>query len=774
MHKPKNRWIWIPSWTAKDEEEPAVVLFRKNMILDTVPEEFCIHISADTRYKLYINGRLCEIGPTKGDEEIWFYDVVDVASFLKPGDNIWAIMVLRYPMDNRNGNMSLFRTSTPGLHIESVESDMKGNPLWKSDRTWKTKKLDGYHIVSENPYFAPLQIYERNTGSKDMIGWMGEKFDVSEWENAQEYNIYTMSGNTSPGNLKERTIPFMKKIPRRFAGISRVNESVLGAEKWKAFLSGAESIAIPSYCTESIDIDAGELMTGFLRLEMIGGKGTRLDLHQAECYVESIPRITSYDDLPKKGDRTDASKGLLAGNSDIYDACGLGTEEKPEVFEPFWFRTYRFIRLTVHTREEALTLTNFDYLETGYPLEVVTHVDVSDVTMKDVWDISERTLKRCMHETYEDCPFYEQLQYAMDSRSQILYTYAVSADDRLARRCISDFRRSQKYNGLLMASYPNVSPGVIPGFSIFYIAMLYDHMMYFGDKDLVRHHILAIDGILEYYHRHRDEHDLIKKIGDINLPDRYWSFIDWTAEWGETNGVPTATLQGPITMESLLYVLGLQYAVELNRYIGRSQIAEMYEGRMHRMQDAINLHCRGYHGMIKDGPDCNIYSQHCQVFAVLTDTISVEDGRRYLLETLEHKQDYAQCSVAMMYYVFRALEKCEIYEKTDELWDIWRQMVENHMTTCAEDSLNSRSDCHAWGALALYELPSVVLGIRPAAPGYEKASIKPVTGKLSWAKGQVITPKGMVKVSWKKDGGELKIDTELPENLDETWITKEL
>ena len=124
-------------------------------------------------------------------------------------------------------------------------------------------------------------------------------------------------------------------------------------------------------------------------------------------------------------------------------------------------------------------------METGYPLEIQSEVKTSDKSLDDIWDISARTLKRCMHETYEDCPFYEQLQYAMDSRSQILYTYAVSADDRLARKCIDDFRRSTKYDGLLNCSYPNRMRNVIPGFSIYYIGMIYDHMMYFGDRQLV-------------------------------------------------------------------------------------------------------------------------------------------------------------------------------------------------------------------------------------------------------------------------------------------------
>ena len=157
---------------------------------------------------------------------------------------------------------------------------------------------------------------------------------------------------------------------------------------------------------------------------------------------------------------------ILTGISDHYAVSGHGIEDMPETYTPFWFRTFRFIRLTIHTADASLTLADYSYESTGYPLEVKSRVETSDPTWASIWDISLRTLRRCMHETYMDCPFYEQLQYAMDSRSEILYTYAVSMDDRLARQCMDDFRRAQRYDGLLNCSYPNSEPNVIPGFSI--------------------------------------------------------------------------------------------------------------------------------------------------------------------------------------------------------------------------------------------------------------------------------------------------------------------
>ena len=349
----------------------------------------------------------------------------------------------------------------------------------------------------------------------------------------------------------------------------------------------------------------------------------------------------------------------------------------------------------------------------------------------------------------------------MDSRSQILYTYMVSGDDRLARACMDDFRRSQRYDGMINCSYPCYEPNIIPGFAVYYILMLWDHMMFFGDKGFLRGHLACMDGILNFFGSNLDGRGLVGKIGGVNGRSRYWSFIDWTDQWDETSGVPCATLKGPITMESLLYVYGLQAAAEVSEFVGRKGTAEEYRARVESVQAAVREHCTGRNGMITDGPGVEEYSQHCQVFALLTDTLSVEQSRANISETLDNPGEYAQCSVAMAYYLFRALEKAGIYERTEKLWDIWREMVENNLTTCVEDNVRGRSDCHAWGALALYELPAVVLGVRPSAPGFAKVEVKPVPGHFTWARGCVATPRGEVRVSWRADGkGGIEVETE--------------
>lgn len=754
----RKNWITLRTVT---KDRPVRMLFRRTFFFDGIPEKAPFLVSADSRYKLYVNGKLVEVGPCKGDREIWYYDTLELASYMKTGKNVIAVEVLHYPAEHGKGSFSIFRTGHPGLFVIGKAENHHGTIDLSADDEWKGCVDDGFSIIRESDIFAPLQVLEERRAIPELIHWNREDYDDSAWENVVFDT--SLSAEFSPGNLNERVIPFLYRTDKKFID-TRIIESDAGQNDFDAFLSGEQSIMVAKGQKMIVEINAGEEETGYLHLLMAGGKGSNIRILTSEGYVQEGFQGDLHN--PYKKDRLDTECGYLHGFTDTYYPAGNGTVNSPEEYSPFWFRTFRFIRLEVTASEEPITLLSFYYTETGYPLEVKTTAVADDPDFSAIWDISERTLRRCMHESYEDCPFYEQLQYAMDSRTQILYTYAVSGDDRLARKCMEDFRRSQRYDGLTNSSYPNYESNVIPGFSIYYILMLYDHMMYFGDKTLLREHLPHIDRVLGFFHKHLTREGYVDKIGGLNGKDRFWSFIDWAPEWDATSGIPPATLKGSITMESLLYIYGLQAASQIALYLGYRELFDEYDRETDQVRNAVRAHMAGKQGMLMDGPGVEEYSQHAQVFGILTGTIDLETGRKALLETIEKKEEYPQCSVAMAFYLFRALEMTGLYEYSKEYWGIWRRMLAKHSTTCIEDEVQERSDCHAWGALILYELPSVILGVRPAEPGCKTLSIRPNPGYLKEAKGDVITPAGMVHVSWTKDeSGKLHLEYDAPENV---------
>jgi len=91
--------------------------------LAAVPAEAIVHFSADTRYKLNVNGVRVAVGPTRGSALIWYYDTLDFAPYLKSGNNEVEFVVIRYFASSRTA-MPFERTSLPGLTVSgSLEVD---------------------------------------------------------------------------------------------------------------------------------------------------------------------------------------------------------------------------------------------------------------------------------------------------------------------------------------------------------------------------------------------------------------------------------------------------------------------------------------------------------------------------------------------------------------------------------------------------------------------------------------------------------------------------
>ncbi len=764
MRGKASRWVWTNDYSDIDIAHTRLVYFRKTVSLPGPATKALIKVSADSRYRLYVNGVSVSFGPCKGDQYVWHHEEVDLAPYLIAGENALCAVVLRYPATNLEGPQAIWRTDTPGFYLEgNAELSDSSSIILDTDDSWRS-------LVNREIMIRPegglnfLWILEDAKGRADLASWQMPGFDDSAWSSVVPYSAFQMFKSISPGSITKRPIPPMYETPRQLHHTVCTRQSIFTLAQWDAFLTGKSPLTIPLNTREVVELDAGELTTGFLQLLLAGGEGCEVLMLTSECYAYPPKDQGNGPAFPRKGDRTDHVKGKLYGFTDHYWLSGHGQPEVPEHYEPFWFRTFRFIRLEITTQKAPLTLCSFTYRETGYPLEAKSWVSTSDPQMQGIWDISLRSLKRCMHETYEDCPFYEQLQYAMDTRSQILFTYMVSMDDRLARRCIDDFHRSLRPDGLTNCSYPAFGPNVIPGFSLFCILMLYDHMMYFGDKAFLRKYLPTMDAILDFFDRSLMDNGLVGKVGGP-LGEKFWSFVDWAPQWSHTFGHPTAGLKGPLTVESLLYAHVLKAAAQILEYVDKPATASDYQMRADSVISSVNALCIGRDGLYQDGPGVEEYSQHAQVWAVLSNAVKGEEARQ-LMNLALTDASLTRCTVAMAFYLFRAVEQTGLYHKTQALWQPWREMLKNNLTTCVESpGEDARSDCHAWGALALYELPAVTLGIRPAKPGYAAVAFSPLPGYFQWAKGEVITPKGLVSVSWEMKEGQLMKNIQLPEGL---------
>ncbi|KAK3944420.1 Six-hairpin glycosidase-like protein [Diplogelasinospora grovesii] len=714
-------WIWAPDF----DDAAAVgqfVLFRKTFSLEAVPSEATsLHVSADTRYQLYINGQSASFGPCKSYATRWNYETIDITPYLRPGSNVVAARVLRFS-SSHPGCLSMIRTPLPGLILHCKVS---GDAI-HTDTTWKVQKDHATEIVDDSEWdfrLGPpfLSLSERVDGRLSSPGWLTSAFDDSKWPTAVIKTIRRkMSPMLDPRRLVPREIPTLTEEFTRFDGVV-TSSGPIPQEAWVRLIRDGAAVKLPPGSVHSVDIESKLLTTGFVDFTCsydgpeVGSPS--VEFLFAECYE---PRME--EGKPRaKGDRANFRDGQLSGHKDTYIPHG-GLNR----YSPFWWRTFRYVRLTITIRSSPLVVNALTYRSTHYPLHIGTSIQTSSVHLKRLWDISVNTLRNCMHETYEDCPFYEQNQFAMDSRSQILFTYLLSRDDRLARKTMQEFYASRREDGLVETHFPNPGRSLnIPTFSLFWVLMIYDHMVNFGDERLIKRYIGAVDGVLNYF----DE-----RINDLGLVGQFdpdcWAFVDWVDEWftpgrGFTGlAVPKAYYErGAATYNSLLYAYTLLKASEICAFLGRTNTAEEYLSRQQRLIQAVQRHCYDSGtGFFLDGPGASgQVSQHTQIFAVLSGCAAGADAKNLIRQTILHGEEHklAKASFAMGFYVFRAASEVGVYEECwDTLMHPWEKMMRQNLTTWAESESMMRSDCHGWSATPLYEIGREILGLQCHSQAY--------------------------------------------------------
>ncbi|KAK7187722.1 hypothetical protein PSPO01_06456 [Paraphaeosphaeria sporulosa] len=549
-------------------------------------------------------------------------------------------------------------------------------------------------------------------------------------------------------------IPFQKIRNASFSSVHNLKSDV-ASSAWSAVLlhplrndrtphHGPETtlpahLVLAANSKHQVDLEVPYHMTAFIarHFKRPEDGGSTITLTYAESY-EDRPSLVPY--LRHKSHRQDYSKDLF-GPRDIYELRGpnsvnavgyYDTEGTEEVVQPFHFRTFRFIRLQIDVSTSELVLEKISLQETNYPLDVVAAVDTkSDIDIKPLWETSVRTLKNCMHDCYEDCPFYEQLQYAMNTRSSILFTYYVSSDSRPAQQAIIQLRNSfVAHVGLTASRAPSHRLQIIPHFSLYWISMVCDHWLFNGDRSFTMQFLPIIDAILNYFNSRLDPW-----LNLMTSEDRpgIWNYHDWTEEWRPYGIPPSVVKTGISTYTNALYAYTLKNAASLLHDLERSALAVEYCGRADLVTEAILRHCfdsNYFTDSLAEATQCGrYYSQHSQAWAVLCGAAKGEAAAKVLHDSLDDKAStFIPTSVSMSFYMLRALAMAgkDTYNANfRRFWAPWRAQLALGLTTWEEDSVSQRSDCHAWGSAPIYEFLAEVAGVRPAEPGWVAICFKP-------------------------------------------------
>jgi hypothetical protein len=296
--------------------------------------------------------------------------------------------------------------------------------------------------------------------------------------------------------------------------------------------------------------------------------------------------------------------------------------------------------------------------------------------------------------------------------------------------------------------------------------MIHDFWMHQKDDAFVRSHLNGIKQVMEWYDEKMDNNGMLGKLS-------WWEFVDWSWPWTDSiqvGGVPPGVSEGGSSIISLQYAYTLYRAAELMAYCGDIETSVKYAALAHKITDATYRICwDANRKMLADTYEKKSFSQHANILAVLTDAVPAAD-QQDLIKRIIADHSITQTTYYFKFYLFEALKKVKLGNEFLPLLQPWYDMLKLGLTTFAENPEPTRSDCHGWSASPVYELLSLVSGIRPASPGFEKVIIEPNPGTLKNISAKMPHPKGMISVNYKVSGKNIHAAIELPQSVTGTFV----
>lgn len=259
--------------------------------------------------------------------------------------------------------------------------------------------------------------------------------------------------------------------------------------------------------------------------------------------------------------------------------------------------------LTVRRATGPVRLHGVQMHQSNYPVAEVGRLACSDRLLTDIWEISRRTVRVCMEDTFVDCPAYEQVFWVGDARNSALFSYFLFGAEPLVERCLRLVPGSQFQTPLLADQAPSGWSSVIPIWTFLWAIACHEYYVRTGDTGFVREMWPKVRQTLDAYLTHVDHRGLLSLSG--------WNFIDWAPMDQPGSGV--------VTHQHCLLITALEVGADLARLAGDS--GEHLLRAAARLREAANRHLwseerQAYRDAIHaDGRLSTTFSMQSQIMA---------------------------------------------------------------------------------------------------------------------------------------------------------------
>ncbi len=453
---------WITDSGTKDTVNTWIA-FRKKITLNEKPSHVLARIAADSKYWLWINGKMVVFegglkrGPNPRDT---YFDEVDIGPYLRKGNNIIAVQLWYFGKEGFSHKSSgkaglLINCQAPGIAIIS-------------DDGWKTAPMPAYHTAPPPaPNFRLPESSLLYDARLELDGWQHLDFDDAEWRSAA---IIGTAGAAPWNKLVKRPIPLWKDFGLRkySGGYVRRGDTLICRLPYNA------------------------QFTPYLKINAPAGQKITIVTDNYLFYNGGDNNIRA-EYITKEGVQEFESPGWLNGHQVYY------------IIPP------------------GVTVQALKYRETGYQTEFTGSFSSSDPFFDRLWQKAARTLYVTMRDTYMDCPDRERAQWTGDAvleAEEAFYALDTSSH-ALARKWLYELINWQRPDGSFFAPVPagnwdkELPDQVLASIGYYGI---WNHYMHTGNKQILHDLYPAVRKYLSLWER---DGDLVK------LRKGEWTWGDW-------------------------------------------------------------------------------------------------------------------------------------------------------------------------------------------------------------------------------------------------------
>jgi len=465
---------WKAKWISTMECQSATntwLAFRKKVELQSKPDKALVKIAVDSKYWLWINGQLVvfEGGLKRGPNPLdTYYDEVDLASYLKAGDNTIAVLVWYFGKDGFSHKSSgraglIFDCQAPKLEI-------------LSDSSWKSALLSAYQTASEPlPNFRLSESSILYDGRKDKESWQSADYD-DKW--MPQAMIIGQVSDYPWNKLVLRPIPLFKDYGLK----PYPNQNIIADA----------NVGDTIIC----ELPYNAQITPYFRIEATEGQKITIFTDNYLYYSGGTPNIRA-EYITKNGIQEYESLGWINGH-----------------------KVYYII-------PKGIKVLDLKYRESGYDTEFEGRFNCSNPFFNKLWHKAQRTLYITMRDTYMDCPERERAQWtgdAVNEAGESFYALSVSSH-ALTKKWLHELLQWQKPDGSLYAPVPAGNwdkelPGQVLA-SVGYYG-LWTYYQYTGDKQTISD---LYDGVQRYLNMWKPDGK-----GTMNFRKGDWTWGDWGEE----------------------------------------------------------------------------------------------------------------------------------------------------------------------------------------------------------------------------------------------------